>query len=428
MIYDIFISYSREDRESASNLANCLTQEGFSVWWDRKIPSGKSFEAVIQSAIDQSKCVIVLWSNQSVESDWVKEEASLGKSRNTLIPILIDNVSIPLGFGRTHTANLVDWNFQQSDLEFKKLIEDIHLMINQKDHKLNVNISDSSFNKKTIKEKKESIISKVIKISKFVVPIFIVVYLIWNFQISPKNCDDSLIGTIYLNSNNDIIPKKSVTSWVKLQDDSGAFIDSVLVDAKGKFQFQIDCTMDYEIIAKQEGFNMPEVGIFRASEKTNDIDLFLIEKQDVENILEEETNTEERPGEETNIEESQIYDYEISIDINPIFYDYDKFNIRTDAKYELENIVSVMRELPEIKISIESHTSTLYPQLHAIELSNRRAQSARDYIISRGIDINRIPIAIGYGSYQLLNHCDFGVECSPIEHQLNERTNIRILN
>ena len=59
---DIFISYKREDRPRAKQIAEKLQENGFSVWWDRKIPAGKSFDQVIQKALDEASCIVVLWS------------------------------------------------------------------------------------------------------------------------------------------------------------------------------------------------------------------------------------------------------------------------------------------------------------------------------------------------------------------------------
>lgn len=126
---DIFISYKREDRPRARQIARGLEQQGFSVWWDRNIPPGKSFDRVIQEALDQATCVVVLWSEASVESDWVKEEAEKGASRGVLVPILIDAISIPLGFGRIQTANLVGWQGETTNPEFVQLTASIRRII-----------------------------------------------------------------------------------------------------------------------------------------------------------------------------------------------------------------------------------------------------------------------------------------------------------
>jgi len=100
---DIFISYKREDQYIAKTLANKLTDEGFSVWWDRNIPVGKAYDEVIEDELSKSKCIIVLWTINSVSSLNVKEEALEGLKRNILIPVMIGNVNLPYGFKMIHT-------------------------------------------------------------------------------------------------------------------------------------------------------------------------------------------------------------------------------------------------------------------------------------------------------------------------------------
>ncbi|MFV1981589.1 MAG: toll/interleukin-1 receptor domain-containing protein, partial [Rhodothermia bacterium] len=95
---DVFISYAREDSNTAGKLSDALELEGLSVWWDREIPPGKTFDEVITEQLAQSKCVIVLWSNASVSSNWVLDEVSEARSQNKLVPVLIDDVQIPMGF------------------------------------------------------------------------------------------------------------------------------------------------------------------------------------------------------------------------------------------------------------------------------------------------------------------------------------------
>ena len=114
--------------------------------------------------------------------------------------------------------------------------------------------------------------------------------------------------------------------------------------------------------------------------------------------------------------------------INPIFFDFDKSNIRTDAQYELEHIVDVLREHPNMIIKLESHTDSRGGDRYNMRLSDRRAKSTRDYILSRGIDASRIESAIGFGETQLLNECANRVKCTKEQHQLNRRSYFYILN
>jgi hypothetical protein len=109
-VSDIFISYASADRERAIPVVDALRQKGWSVWWDRIVPPGKTWDQVIETALDEARCVIVLWSRDSVLSDWVKTEADEGKRRGILVPVLIDAVKIPLAFRRVQAADLVGWS------------------------------------------------------------------------------------------------------------------------------------------------------------------------------------------------------------------------------------------------------------------------------------------------------------------------------
>jgi len=83
---DIFISYARADKHKAELLADAFSRKGWSVWWDRQIPPGQSFDDTIESALNSARCVIVLWSTHSVSSRWVKTEAAEGADRGILFP------------------------------------------------------------------------------------------------------------------------------------------------------------------------------------------------------------------------------------------------------------------------------------------------------------------------------------------------------
>ena len=110
--------------------------------------------------------------------------------------------------------------------------------------------------------------------------------------------------------------------------------------------------------------------------------------------------------------------------IDPIYFDFDDAKIREDAQYELEDIVTVMNNNPNFIIKIESHTDSRGNDAYNKKLSDRRAKSTRDYIVSRGIDKKRIESAIGYGEEKLLNDCTNARinKCSEKEHQKNRRS------
>lgn len=122
---DIFISYAREDEARAKSLALALQKHGYSVWWDKRIPPGKTWRNVIEEALGEAKCVIVLWSKKSVESSFVQEEAEFAKSRGKLVPVFIDDVEPPFGFRGIEGANLVGWRGQSDNDEFLQLLRSV---------------------------------------------------------------------------------------------------------------------------------------------------------------------------------------------------------------------------------------------------------------------------------------------------------------
>lgn len=122
---DVFISYASENRERARVLANALETRGWSVWWDRKIVPGQSFDRVIEHALETAKSVVVLWSENSITSDWVKNEATAAAERDVLVPSLIENVKLPLEFRHKQAANLVGWEGDLSHEGFQALCNGI---------------------------------------------------------------------------------------------------------------------------------------------------------------------------------------------------------------------------------------------------------------------------------------------------------------
>jgi hypothetical protein len=123
---DIFISYAREDRPRAETLARALEAQGWSVWWDRTIPAGKTFDNVIEAALASTRCVIVLWSQISVDSRWVRSEAEEGAAREVLVPVVIErDVRIPLAFKRIQAADLANWDGRAETTAFQTLVADI---------------------------------------------------------------------------------------------------------------------------------------------------------------------------------------------------------------------------------------------------------------------------------------------------------------
>jgi len=216
------------------------------------------------------------------------------------------------------------------------------------------------------------------------------------YKFSSYICEQIVNGVVLNSDTNKPLPEATV----QLLDKSGKIIKEYSTEIDGKFTFTVECEDSFTIIGKKADF-----------------------KDDFKNIVTDRDNKKEH-NIELNltplIKEDQIV-------INPIFFDFDRWNIRTDAQYELENIVDVLRSHPNMIIKIESHTDSRGSDKYNFKLSDRRAKSTRDYLLSRGINSDRIESAKGYGESQLLNNCSNGVKCSKDEHQLNRRSYFYII-
>jgi ubiquinone/menaquinone biosynthesis C-methylase UbiE len=128
---DIFISYAKEDREVARKISKLFEDEGWSVWWDRKIPIGKTWRNVLEQVLQNMRCMVVLWSANSIKSEWVKEEAEEGKTQGKLVPILIESVNPPMGFRTIQAADLIGWNGNNNLPGLQQLLAEMTKIIQQ---------------------------------------------------------------------------------------------------------------------------------------------------------------------------------------------------------------------------------------------------------------------------------------------------------
>lgn len=126
---DIFLSYNEKDREAARRVAAALESVGWSVWWDRRIPAGETWRGVLQRALENMRCMIVLWSSKSIESEWVCEEASEGRAQGKLVPVMIEAVRPPAGFREIQAADLTNWDGSREFEGMRLLIADLEALL-----------------------------------------------------------------------------------------------------------------------------------------------------------------------------------------------------------------------------------------------------------------------------------------------------------
>ena len=223
---------------------------------------------------------------------------------------------------------------------------------------------------------------------------------IYHFKIAPKECFPNLVLEV-----------KNLVNYQPIQDIHIKFSDDILnhlnIKSTADFKLLIE-KMPCEIAASVE-ISHPD---FETVNQTfvmqeNDEFLEIMMTPKVRNIA---------VGDDL----AKIFE------IKEIFFDLDKWDIREDAANELEKILSVLQQSPNMKIDIRSHTDARATAAYNLKLSENRAQSTRNWLINQGIAAERLT-AKGYGESKLVNHCADGVACSDAEHQQNRRSEFIVI-
>jgi adenylate cyclase len=132
---DIFVSYSRQDKDRVAPLVAALEAEGWSVWWDPAITPGEEFDSLISRELDEAKTLIVVWTASSVESRWVRGEARDAADRGVLVPVRFDNSRLPIDFRAVHTTDLDGWGEDPQNPAFRSLCQALEAKLGTKKKK-----------------------------------------------------------------------------------------------------------------------------------------------------------------------------------------------------------------------------------------------------------------------------------------------------
>lgn len=191
---------------------------------------------------------------------------------------------------------------------------------------------------------------------------------------------------------------------VSLLDANGNEIASVETDEDGFYSINIDRDADYYLKFSKTGYE--------------DITMPLTSKGIKDNV-----STITKDASLTAVKK------EVPIkELNTIYFDFDKSNIRKDSSIELDRIVDMMlNDYPTMTIKIESHTDSRGPEAYNDKLSQERAKSTYDYLVSKGVDASRISAYDGFGERRLVNDCDGSKPCTEAQHQLNRRTQFIVI-
>ncbi len=202
---------------------------------------------------------------------------------------------------------------------------------------------------------------------------------------------------------------------VKLFDEDGNEMSEVIADEMGAYEFVVDSGRNFELTGNKDGFK----------EGKNTANSIGTEEVIVAN-LELIQNGEDDEEEVVVVDEDIVLESDIgaTIKLKPIYFAYDKSNISPTAAKELDKMVKVMKQFPNMEIELKSHTDCRGERGYNDALSQRRAKSSADYIKERITNPERI-YGKGYGENKLTNNCaceDEVADCSGAEHQKNRRT------
>jgi outer membrane protein OmpA-like peptidoglycan-associated protein/tetratricopeptide (TPR) repeat protein len=205
-----------------------------------------------------------------------------------------------------------------------------------------------------------------------------------------------LAGMITLKNKKVPLPDVTVTA-VEIPGD---IVSTVLSDSAGMYSMKLEASKKYKVYARKNMHYTANVELSTEGKTQSEL---LQQDFDIEPIVMQK-----------------------AIVLENIFYDYDKWDIRADAAAGLDKLVNILKDNPEIKIELSSHTDARGNDKYNLTLSEKRAKAAVDYIVSKGIDASRL-VAKGYGETKLVNHCGNGVKCSPEEEGQNRRTEFKVI-
>ena len=211
-------------------------------------------------------------------------------------------------------------------------------------------------------------------------------------------------------------------TYIKLYNLTKKKLADSAVVVNGYATFTLEKGNDYDLIGQRARYMTRRANFNAACYLQDPKKVFCVSGIDVENVTKQENGTDFVEG-AIAMKKIKIND---SFKIENIRYDLNKWEIRPDAAKELDNLVQILKDNPAIVVELGSHTDCRASDLYNLNLSQKRAEAAVEYIIKKGkIPQNRIS-AKGYGETKLLNKCDDGIICSELEHSMNRRTEIRI--
>lgn len=228
---------------------------------------------------------------------------------------------------------------------------------------------------------------------------------IYYFTKSKPECNQIISGKVINSKSKEIITEARIEVFDVFEE----LVLTKVSDEKGNYKFEIPCDKKIKIVASKPNHSSDKKEVMTTEKNGEEIKDVNFELSNYDDLILKNDGKEK-------------------IDIEPIFFDYDKFDITFQAAKELDKVVFVMENFPNVKIKIESHTDSRGNDEYNRVLSDKRAKSTQTYILSKGIDASRIISADGYGESRLINKCSNDVNCTEREHFENRRSEFIIVN
>jgi peptidoglycan-associated lipoprotein len=198
---------------------------------------------------------------------------------------------------------------------------------------------------------------------------------------------------------------------VQLIGQDGEVLETAVSNESGEFRFRLNPEEDYQVLGEKGTEYFADRVNFSTVGKS-------LDKTKLTELVTDTTFYTELVLDKIVIDKAIV--------LENIYYDLDKAEIRPDAAAELDKLVATLNDNQGIRIELSSHTDSRATDDYNMQLSQRRAESAVEYIISRGVSPDRL-VARGYGETKLVNECSNGVECTEEEHQVNRRTEFKVI-
>ncbi|WP_347051950.1 OmpA family protein [Flavobacterium olei] len=227
---------------------------------------------------------------------------------------------------------------------------------------------------------------------------------IYSFVKGKPVCNQSISGIAIDHKTKKPLPEVTIMAYNSFSEVLG----ETKTNFEGKYAIEVPCNKVVKMIAAKINYSSDDKTVETTKENGGEVRDVNFELSNYDDLVVKKKGVEK-------------------VDVNPIYFDYDKYDITPKAIEELSKVVFIMQKFPNIRIKIEAHTDSRGKDAYNLKLSDNRAKSTRDYVLSQGIDASRIESAIGYGETRLINKCKNGVKCTDEEHVLNRRSDFIII-